>query len=363
MADSLTFSVTPANTPEPVHIDTPSPNAPHPLTTFHEYTAINGTSILQSTPTNPTNFLPSSNGFLDAVIRAYNHHHNLVLRPDDIWIAIMLQFSRFVNANAETLRTQFVSHEGQKELQVSTPGTLLSVDYGHLSNEMAKLLRQHITDAQVCDWVTPDFSTTTDNDRIVGSVVLMTAMQKYFTYKYSICCGIPNVTILGTVDDWTTIRTRVAKLAEYGPECTKWSAMLSGIVDEFVTVVAEGKPVPSNLDYWQRICHYTNTGSGSSYISGWISAFAVFTEKGEWQGDELSVSTWTGMTIDGFKYPVVKTADIPAGYATVDVSVNDNGVEYKCAMFVGHTGYDVVDTCGIAPKLTWAMVVKGDKKE
>lgn len=65
----------------------------------------------------------SHNGFVNACMQAYNTHQHLVLRPDDMWIAIMCQFSSFVEANAEGLRGHFVAHEGQKELTIRKNGT------------------------------------------------------------------------------------------------------------------------------------------------------------------------------------------------------------------------------------------------
>src|SRR5436190_1799082 len=53
--------------------------------------------------------IPSfNNGFVGTALRAYNGHHRLILRPDDIWIAILTQFNLFVNARAENLRHLFV---------------------------------------------------------------------------------------------------------------------------------------------------------------------------------------------------------------------------------------------------------------
>ncbi|KAJ3028008.1 UNVERIFIED_CONTAM: hypothetical protein HDU68_002690 [Siphonaria sp. JEL0065] len=326
---STKFTVTPANKPVPVPINTQSTSAPHYITTLREYKTFNGVQVLQGTQTDASTFIQTSNGFMDSIVRAYNQHHNIVIRPDDVWIAIMLQFSFFVNGNAESLRSKFVSHSDKKELEIIEMGTLTTVDYGKLANRMATLMRNHITDVEVCDWVSPSFTTTTDNDRIVGSVVLMTAMQKYFSYKFSLRCGIPEVTILGTVDDWKDIQKRVKKLEEYGKECAKWSGMLSVVIGQY------------------------SGGSGPTYLSGWLSAFGVFNAEGKWNGKELYVKN-----VNGVQFPAIDTDDIPAGYATVDVLVDDNGADYKCAMFVGHTGYDVIDVCGVAPKFAWAMVVK-----
>lgn len=59
------------------------------------------------------------NGFVQGALRAYNNHHHLILRPDEVWISILTQFSAYVNAHAEELREMFVAHEGKKELVVA----------------------------------------------------------------------------------------------------------------------------------------------------------------------------------------------------------------------------------------------------
>lgn len=61
---------------------------------------------------------------------AYVHYPALVLRPDDIWPAVLVQFIRFVSANAEQLRSVFVVHEGKRCPSLwtsrSTPQTLVA---------------------------------------------------------------------------------------------------------------------------------------------------------------------------------------------------------------------------------------------
>src|SRR5215472_9132937 len=52
------------------------------------------------------------------------------------------------------------------------------------------------------DLVVADFSTTGPIARAASEVVLMDAFQPYFQYEWSIGCGIPSITLLGTPDDW-----------------------------------------------------------------------------------------------------------------------------------------------------------------
>jgi hypothetical protein len=70
---------------------------------------------------------PSSAGLLGVIIIAHNLHQNLELRPDDIWVAILAQFSSYVNGRGEELRDLFVAHEGKKLLPVGTSGDIYNM--------------------------------------------------------------------------------------------------------------------------------------------------------------------------------------------------------------------------------------------
>ncbi|KAF0711266.1 hypothetical protein As57867_005326, partial [Aphanomyces stellatus] len=288
----------------------------------------------------------STNGFVYGIMQAYNQHHNLELRPDDVWLAIMTQFGLFVNGNAEQVRNSLVKHEGKKTLTVTMPGTLHTANYGVMADLFVGEMKEHLVDAQLSDWILPGFSTTTHHDRIVGSVTMMAAMKKYFAYRCCLMCGIPNVTLLGTVEDWETIRSRADKLKEYG--LTEWVDMLTVVLDQFVAS-AKGKV---DVDFWQRICHHMGGGSGPSYLSGWITVFCVFNDAGKWQG---SFKSYCGRPSE---FPIVDTGDVPGGYLTVDVEINDNGVEYKTLMFAGHMAFEVKGNGhSIAPHLGWALAL------
>jgi len=67
------------------------------------------------------------NGFVGTVVEAYSKHNHLIIRPDDVWLAITTQFSAYLEANSETLRDRFVEHKEKKELVlVSTVQTTLN---------------------------------------------------------------------------------------------------------------------------------------------------------------------------------------------------------------------------------------------
>ncbi|MCO5578965.1 hypothetical protein L7F22_032816 [Adiantum nelumboides] len=334
----------------------------HMLSSLKEYKHEQCHGVLQSSPVSPLSFQPSDHGFVRAVFRAYSHHHNLVIRPDDVWLAILVQFGFYVNTNAEAFRSLFVAHQGKKELTVSQIGSLGSADYARFVLDMVSQLRANTTDLSFCDWVLPRFSTTTHDDTIVASVALMATMKKYFDYKLRLCCGIPQVTLAGTVQDWEEIDMRIDRLETggYGKVCSDWASMLKKISRQFVQ--ASRNEVDS--EFWSKICHYTAGGSGPSYLSGWITAFCVFDGEGNWQATSFAIprSRFSRHSSEpqNLEFPVIETSNIPPGYVTVDVTVDDNGTEHKTLMFAGHLGYDIVqEGKGIAPKLAWGIALKG----
>ncbi|KDO26956.1 hypothetical protein SPRG_07669 [Saprolegnia parasitica CBS 223.65] len=329
-----------------------------PITSCKEFKKEGCKDIVQATPMKAA-VAASTSGFVRGAIQAYNRHHNLVLRPDDIWLAIMVQFGLYVNGNAEELRSSLVKHDGQKELTVTTAGSLYSVDFGQLSKQMIDQMDEHLVDPALKEWVLPAFSTTTDHDTIVASVVLMASMKKYFSYKFGLCCGIPQVTLEGTAADWEGIRARVDKLKTFGGPLSEWSVMLAPILDQFV-VAAKGN---ADADFWNRICHRIGGGSGPSYISGWLSVFCAFNEDGKWQGDKKTVHLYYGEDVES-EFPIVDTSDIPPGYLTVDVKIDDNGTPYDALMFAGHMAFAVSDDkTTLTPALSWAIALKNGEPE
>ncbi|KAF0717937.1 Aste57867_1999 [Aphanomyces stellatus] len=346
-----------------------------PVSTLDEFKQC--TEVLQSSPPSGTSdTVAIKNGFVLGVLRAYNDHHNLVLRPDDVWLAIMVQFSLFVKGHAESLRSQLVKHvTGKKTLEVDLGvGSLRTVNYEHLATQLVELMDEHLVDPTMRDWILPAFTTTTEHDRIVGSVVMMASFSSYFEYLGGISCGIPHVTLLGSVHDWETIRTRVDELRQFGHEMPLWVDLLAPVLDQFVAA-ANGN---IDLTFWQRIAHYTPSGSGPSYLSGWISVFAVFDASGKWQGSTRTIPKRPGFTIfmnaqgnieqdftapepkdQVTDFPVIEIHKVPTGYVAVDVNINDNGVKYEALMFAGHTSFDVMSsTNSIGPQLTWSMALK-----
>ncbi|KAI0760356.1 hypothetical protein C8Q74DRAFT_1295634 [Fomes fomentarius] len=220
--------------------------------------------------------VPVSNGFVHAMLTAYGSHHHLRIRPDDVWLAILIQLSFYVGAHAEELRSYFVAHDGQKTLRIKSEASRR--DRAHMAREFASLIHENVVDSTLVEWILPDFTTTTLKDRTISSVVMMSTLKHYFIYEDGITCGIPSVTLEGTKSDWEDIHRRLWRLYELGPEPSVWADMLRPILRRFVDAF-DGKP---DIEFWNHIAYRDGSICGQDNLSGWITAFCVWSSEGKW---------------------------------------------------------------------------------
>jgi len=93
--------------------------------------------------------------------------------------------------------------------------------------------------------------------------------------------------------------------------------VLTPVLDELIKT----KSGINNRNFWQKICHFTTYGCGSTRFIGWITVFAAFDQDGKWVGDkryDVPSSNWP--------------FDLPSGVVLVPVSIDDNGVHYDAHM-------------------------------
>ncbi|KAI0341889.1 hypothetical protein BDW22DRAFT_215662 [Trametopsis cervina] len=299
--------------------------------------------------------LPAPQGLVQAITEAYCQHRALVLRPDDVWLAILVQFNFYVNAHAEELRSKFVAHEEKEEVIVEAYGTRYTVDFSVMATQMTGEMEKFIVDPEVREWILPKFSTTTSNDTVVAAVIMMATLQAYFSYTFQLRCGIPQVTLEGEKADWEEILRRAEKLKEYGDEPSAWHALLKPVLTRFVSAFDDPNST-ENIDFWQKVAHVENNFSGPPTLSGWVTAFCAFGYKGNWLGLPIQRYTRTrgstqvprrskrALILDNVQYHVLDTNNIPPGHAAVDVLIDDHGEMFPSRMVAGFAGIRVSDS-------------------
>ncbi|EAL72554.1 hypothetical protein DDB_G0270408 [Dictyostelium discoideum AX4] len=316
------------------------------------------------------------NSFFHSAIKAFSEHHHLNIRPDDIWMAILNNFSTFINKYAQDLRDKLVDFkEGKKLLMVETDYPILKAPHDKLTLEISKEIEKNIKDPSIRDWIIPNFSTTTQTDKVVFASALMSTVKSFFDFKCYTRCGLPSVTLFGTVDDWLNLKERIERLKEFdiiknknqeeeeeGQEVTnkpimsEWVSMLHPIIDEFI-LTASGKP---NIEWWSLIAK-ENAISGGPIINGWITVFSIFNKKSVcifdnqqyWSNGRekrlLNPNTWLRI---GYHMAL-------NGYLSSPILLVEGPNQYNSTLFGGHMAIKIDENSPttISPSLDWCLVI------
>jgi hypothetical protein len=278
------------------------------------------------------------NAFFDALGTAFNAHYPVIISPDAVWLTALNGLVQHIDQDPEGLRHHFVEHEGKLTLKVqveSPPLPFVPPEVWRAGvQSFSQQLKEHIGKRH--DLIVNDFSTTKQTDIISSEIMLMGAMKHYFEYKMMLMCGLTKVTVEGTVEDWESIKQRLAVFSEFGLKW--WTDELIPIVDQFKSACA-GNP---DIEFWKRMFVKHRHGSGSQYgLEGWLCAFFPYLSGGQEMVRNPCVN-WAGKGR-------IDPDDIPSSLAFAPVELDDHGALYDFKFYGGLVGCCVEDDFTISP--------------
>lgn len=125
-----------------------------------------------------------------------------------------------------------------------------------------------------------------------------------------------------------------------------WADALEPVLAQFVKAF-EGEV---DAEFWNKIAFKKPWGSGSYYLSGWITVLIGFDD----QVRKIFYTEKEKKSREG--YGKVDSKDVPSGFLEVPVLIDDNGKKYK-TNFVAGCFLNVVPGDGtIRTRLDWALV-------
>jgi hypothetical protein len=241
----------------------------------------------------------------------------------------MLQFKKYINANSEKMRHLFVSHEGKKELTVTTWNDSEESQWEEFFTLMIKAIESN-TNEDVVNNLQADFTTTSIVEKMLSTAVIMDSFKNYFDYGRCIpCCGIRYVLFMGTLDDWLKLQDKLDKIKTYSVDnfWTRYIDELKPIIKQFINTY-QGNV---DFDFWDKIMNirYGSIGSGStSYVSGWILKFYGLYK--EVDSDEIKEELIdVPVKIDNKLTGTIKNVSIFGGFGGVTREVGDYEVKSK----------------------------------
>ena len=302
------------------------------------------------------------NACFEGFLTAFDKHYSLVLSPDMIMLLISQGIATHINENAERLRDKLVDFEGQRTLKIVMNGDLLEQEEAWdwiipaFSDSIDKNMKARFSDLMVCD-----FSTTGMVERISSQITMMESVKKYFKYMIiGAGCGIPDITLLGTPDDWKNIRSRLSRLDDL--ELGWWRKELEPVLDEFVNA-SEGNV---NRKFWRDMVNEysperrTKAFCGSNGIipaeyNGWFTVFFPFCKNK--YSNEIS-RTPKKVTHNTNVRPEIKKVDVLYVYIRPDGREEIHNLE----LWAGFIGMEMDwENRTLKPSISWMMRESSDR--
>ncbi|KAG2374111.1 hypothetical protein C9374_011190 [Naegleria lovaniensis] len=329
---------------------------------------------------------------------AYSQHYPLILSPDDIWLLIAQGFAKHVEIHSKQLRSQFISDNSECELKETMKhslGTATSsqelgkipitvylepyiqnkndhsscnvfkqVDWKGVVNEIVSKVNAHLI-GDTLQWLQCNFTTSTYIEKTCSEIVMMSALKNYFSYRNMFKCGLPSVTLLGTLQDWESIKERTLQLEQYGMQF--WIKALIPILDQFIETYkfnsTNDNPLPNSLKkFWNSIA-LSKVKSGSTKVTGWISYFFPYNSQNEISADLQNLSEHFLDQVDIHAWGT-NASEFPSGLSSVDVAVENSPIAnvHSLKYMAGFLGYDYDETWkGLKPRMGW--VIASEKKK
>ncbi len=309
----------------------------------------------------------TQHAFVKAAHDSFYDHHPLVIRPDDVWFCIAQGFAAHVNQNVEMLRERFVAHDGKKKLIVDRPDFLLgqSNPWPEVFQAFGDQIGAHVGKLQKL--VSARFSTTTPIEAAAFDVCVMDVFQGYFDYEILAGCGIPEITVLGTPEDWASMIPRVRHLSEYGLE--EWAAALVPVLEKIQKTAAGER----DTGFWRSFFRY-ESGSGPAELTGWILTLFPYLIS-EIETKRLAPNPYLSTWAQGWRHADTREEslglnsldqaqgpgmwNIPGSLASAPVRLEDRmtEAEHTLRLVAGMFGVEQdVETLALSPAFGWAVV-------
>ena len=312
-------------------------------------------------------YLESNVPVLNGFYTAHTNHYPIRIKPDDIWLLIVQAFSNHVNANSERLRHYFVNFDGKKQLKVEY--NLSSIEQVNrkiledFSEQINKQMKEYLGEKLV-DILTPNFSTSTYDSKIVGKISIMGAFKKYFDYKMMLIgCGIPYIILEGTAQDYKEIISKAKELSKY-----EFDWYINKIIPHIEKMV-EAKEGKIDVDYFKNMIQkkeVTEQEYGPSgmfpqdvkydYICGWFLNFFAYLNIKDYGGNVQKFQE-DSMKVKDFEKFANQMLIVP--FKILDlVHKKEYDMKYK----VGFIGCDQNEKYEVSPVQGW-FVSPSSKEE
>lgn len=273
----------------------------------------------------------SKNGLFYGINLAYNKHYELSISPDDVYNTICAIWGKYITINAENFRKQIVSHDGKKSIRLYGPDSTIW-DKDKIIDACNSYIMSIENDGNISfSWMKNKFSETTEEDILIRNIAILSSQKQYYKYEYQTLCWLPKINLLGTVEDWISLKKSISDMTTYDSHMKIWKNKLQFVLDRFI----EGEEVE---EFWQTPLLERTGGSGSvDYYTGWATVFNPFNEKGQWGNIGLyyripvtdNLDLVSDFEVECFDMSGIQNGTLKISAGPSKIKLNSNGIKVE----------------------------------
>lgn len=302
--------------------------------------------------------LPQSNGrqdgqfslFMQALHASFADHVPFTLSPEAAWYLVAHEVAVHIRLNQDLYRGHFTSSSGKDTIHVRDDSLVYGSSenlWGRSINKVREPMAAKVPQATI-DLMLPQFSTSSFESDTALLVLFLDMVANYYGLEWHTLCGIPEVRVEGSPEDWRTIVNHAEMAEREFPGLRPYFHDLLPVLREISTTQAGAEPDPG---FWNSFYKYGG-GSGGPYINGWITSFLAhrMTPDGYLVREDLdwrknAHSSFSGLTSD----------DLPMHLSNVPFVWDYYGQRINMAFMAGMMGVEYRDGF-LNPKLGYAVL-------
>jgi hypothetical protein len=185
--------------------------------------------------------------------------------------------SNHICNNSHRFRHVFVDYAGKKEVFLDARDIIGYVngnftgDWPQAITRLSDAVDEKVKKVDLKEIFECNFSTSTNASIIASRITLLDAMKEFIYLKLRGGCGIPKVTLDGTLEDWIHLQEKVVKLRDLGLELDFWLDRLDPVIAQFVATYK------GNVDenFWNMVIFQIPIIGPSGYTGGDLGTYPV----------------------------------------------------------------------------------------
>lgn len=300
-----------------------------------------------------------SHSFMACIEKAFNHHYHLSISPDMVWLLLCQGFAIHVRQDKAKFEQFMVKHTGKKNLtRYRVDANTDSTAWQSLIENITTQIREN-TKENMSNLMIKKFSTTGNKELYTYQIALMDAMSPYFEYEDYSLCGIPQITLEGSQQDWKDLKTYAQEFTKYGLDW--WVKELNPIFEEFIAA-SVGKV---NKQFWNSIYMINPNEEGclGQRANGWSYKFFPYI-KTCFECDE-GIAFMKNPILGNKTSTKITFMELPNGISAVSFEWSlPNGGKQNMQLVAGFMGYTMTEeTYLVRPYIHWAVLKQVPNKK